>query len=169
MNQIYINKQYVLLLIFFISLGFVSYSQNTVTISNSSTVSLDFTSPYNPGSKMSNVSDNSKWLNYTILVTPPEPTFSISVEISSGTALDGLELRVEADHYTGLSGGQPGTPTGQIILTNEPQVLINNIGTCYTGAGINVGHRLTYSLIITNYSLLRASSLTINLTYTITQ
>ncbi|MCK4518457.1 hypothetical protein KAT92_06775, partial [Candidatus Babeliales bacterium] len=120
MKLINTNKQHIVLLLFPIMLDFVSYSQNSSTISNSSTVSLDLTSPVIPGSPVSNVSDNSKWLNYTISHTPPEPTFSITVEISSGTVSDGMELRIEAGTYTGSGEEQPGTPTGQVIVTNEP-------------------------------------------------
>ena len=169
MKRNYKSKQPLLWVIFFIALSCVSYSQNSVTISNSSTLSLDFASPYNPGSPVINVSDNSKWLNYTVLQTPPEPTFSITAQISSGTNLSGMELRMEAGSYTGSGGGQPGTSAGQIILSTEPQTIIYNIGTCSTGAGINVGHQLTYSLVITNYSQLSASSASINILYTITQ
>lgn len=163
------NVQSLIWVMFLFTPSHVCYSQNSVSISNSSTVSLDLNTPYNPGAAVSNTSDNSKWLNYTILQTPPEPTFSISAQISSGTNLSGMELRMEAGSYVGSGGGQPGISTGQIILSTEPQTIIYNIGTCSTGAGINVGHQLTYSLIITNYSQLRAASASVNILYTITQ
>ncbi len=132
-------------------------------------LSLEFASPYNPGSNMSNVYNDSKWLNYSIVLTPPEPAFSISVEISSGTIPDGMELRLVAGACTSSGGGQPGTPTGVITLSNQPQTLISNIGTCNTGAGVNFGHQLTYSFVITNFSQLSATSAPINLLFTIIQ
>ena len=169
MKLIHTNNKNAILLTSLLLWSFVCFTQNTVSISNSSTVSLEFASPYNPGSNVSNVSDDSKWLNYTVLQTPPEPTFSITAQISSGTNLSGMELRMEAGSYVGQGGGQPGTSSGQIVLSSEPQTIIYNIGTCSTGAGINVGHQLSYSLIITNYSQLRASSASMNILYTITQ
>jgi hypothetical protein len=150
-------------------LNSTTYSQNSVSISNSTNVSLDITPPFNPGSPIEIVSDASKWLNYSIQVTPPEPTYSISVEISSGLIPEGMNVYLEAAPYSGFGGGQPGIPTGRITLSNQPQVLIRNIGTCNSGSGTMVGHRLTYSLVITNYSLLGASSPLLNLIYTITQ
>ena len=160
--------RYLILLSFLNLLNDVSYSQNSVTISNGGNVSVDITSPFNPGSPIAIVSDNTRWLNYSIVLTPPEPTYSIAVAISSGTSPEGLVLYTEAAPYTGLEGGQPGTPTGRIMLSYQPQVLINNIGTCDTGSGIMVGHQLTYSFVITNPALLDASSPTIDLLFTIT-
>ena len=161
--------QLLIWMIFFVALSCVSYSQNSVSISNSSTAPLALNTLYNPGAAVSNTSDNSKWLNYTILQRPPEPTFSISVQISSGTIPDGMELKVIAGPYIGQRGGQPGTSSGQIVLSGTPQTIIYNIGTCSTGAGINVGHQLTYSLIITNFSQLSATSASVNILYTIIQ
>lgn len=169
MKQTHINKLLWILLIFFITSSFVSSAQNTVSIYSSSSISLDLISPFIAGAAVSNVSANTSWLNYNIVHTPPEPTFSITVEISTGTVPDGLELRIEAGTYTGPGGEQPGTPTGELVITNEPQILVNNIGTCNSGSGPDVGHQLTYSYIITNYSQLSASSGTINILYTIIQ
>ena len=162
------NIRYLILLSFFNLLNNVSYSQNSVTISNGGYVSVDINPPFNPGSPIAIVSDNSKWLHYSIVLTPPEPTYSIAVAIASGIAPEGLVLYLEAAPYTGLEGGQPGTPTGRIVLSDQPQVLISNIGTCDTGSGIMVGHQLTYSFVITNPALLYASSPTIGLLFTIT-
>ena len=169
MKLIHKNKHIIVLLIFLALLNFVSYSQNTISIANSNMLSLEFVSPYNPGSTISNISNDSKWLNYSIVLTPPEPAFSISVEISSGTIPDGIELRLVAGACTSSGGGQPGTPTGIITLKNQPQTLINNIGTCNTGTGINYGHQLTYSFVITNFSQLSATSAPINVLFTIIQ
>lgn len=169
MKQTHINKLLWILLIFFITSSFVSSAQNTVSIYSSSSISLDLTSPFIAGAAVSNVSVNTSWLNYNIVHTPPEPTFSITVEISTGTVPDGLELRIEAGTYTGPGGEQSGTPTGELVITNSPQILVNNIGTCNSGSGPDFGHQLTYSFIITNYSQLSASSGTINVLYTIIQ
>ncbi len=169
MKLIQMNKQIMVFSIFLATFTLASSAQNSVSIFSSASVSLDLTSPFIAGAAVSNVSTNTSWLNYNIVHTPPEPTFSITVEISTGTVPDGLELRIEAGTYTGPGGEQPGTPTGELVITNSPQILVNNIGTCNSGSGPNVGHQLTYSYIITNYSQLSASSGTINILYTIIQ
>ena len=169
MQSILTNRRLIILWILLILISGISYAQNSITISNTTSVALYFTTPIDAGLPVNNVSDNSKWLNYTTSVTPPEPTVSITVEIASGFVSNGMELRVEAGTCTGSCEGDPGTPTGQVTVTYEPRVLINNIGTCTTGSGINVGHQLTYSIVITDYALIRASSPTINLLFTISQ
>ena len=168
MKQNQKTKLYLSLLVFII-MSFVSYAQNTVSIYNVSTVSLDFISPVMPGYPLNDVSANTSWLNYNLVHTSPEPSYSIAVEISSGAVPAGMELRIEAGTYEGEGGEQYGFPTGQIIVTNEPQIIVNNIGTCNSGSGTNVGHQLTYSFVITNYALLSAGSSTVELLYTIIQ
>lgn len=162
------NMRLIVLCIMLMSITYMSFAQNSISISNTNSVSLNFTAPFIVGLLENTVSDNSKWLNYTTSVMPPESTLSITVEISSGTVSDGMELRVEAGTCTSCEGN-PGLPTGQVIITNAPQVLINNIGTCSTGSGINFGHQLTYSIVITDFALIRASSPSVNLIFTISQ
>lgn len=169
MKQIHLFKNHLALALLLMTLNLVSYSQNSISISNSSNLSLNFTSSINPGAPLNQVTDNSKWLNYNILVTPPEPGFSIAVSISSGTMMDGMELKVAAGSFTGTGGGQPGIPMGPVILTNVPQIIISNIGTCNTGQGVYLGHQLIYTLDIKDYSRIRGSAPTINIVYSIVQ
>ena len=77
--------------------------------------------------------------------------------------------QLKAGTFNGTGGGAPGIPAGMLTLSNISQVLINNIGTCNTGIGVNVGHQLTYTLGISNYSALQSSSSTVNILFTITQ
>lgn len=86
--------------------------QNSISIANINTVALDFIEPGNAGMPIQAVSNNSKWLNYDITLTPPEPTYSISVEISSGTIPNGMELKVQAGSYTGTGGEAPAHQPG---------------------------------------------------------
>jgi len=115
------------------------------------------------------VIDNSKWLNYNVTVTPPELPVSITTEITSGAISEGLQIQLLAGDYSGTGGGNPGITSGNLILTNTPQVVISNIGTCNTGFGNNVDHQLTYRLSISDYSVLKSSSSTVNIIFTIMQ
>jgi hypothetical protein len=147
----------------------VSNAQNSISLSPTQSVALDFAAPFEPGSPIEAVMDDSKWLNYSVTVTPPESPVSISAEITSGTVSEGLQIQLQAGAYNGTGGGDPGTTSGNLILTNIPQVLISNIGTCSTGDGVNVGHQLTYTLSISDYNSVKSSSSTVNVLFTITQ
>lgn len=159
----------IILSIVLICLHFVADAQNSISLSPINSIAMGFTAPIGPGSPIEPVTDNSKWLNYNITVTPPDPPVSISVEITSGTISGGLQLQLQAGTFNGTGGGAPGIPTGVLTLSNIPQVLINNIGTCNTGIGVNVGHQLIYTMSISNYSALQSSSSIVNILFTITQ
>ena len=113
------------------------------------------------------------WLNYSsIKSTSVNPTRDIEVAITSGPLPNGIQLSVLASPYSGSGDGTMGTPTGPVTLTNAPQPLINGIGSCYTGDGVNNGHNLTYTLSLGSgagaYAALDAdNSNTIQITYTI--
>ena len=152
-----------------IFLNHVSHAQNSISLTPTNSIVMDFIAPFEPGSPIEDVVDNSKWLNYSVTVTPPQSTVSIKAEITSGSIAEGLQLQLQAGTYNGTGGGNPGTPTGNIILKNTPQAIISNIGTCTTEVGINVGHQLTYTLSISNYSMVKSSSSTVNVLFTISQ
>ena len=113
------------------------------------------------------------WLNYSSVKSSSQfPTRDIEVAITSGPLPNGVDLTVVAGAYSGSGDGTMGNPTGPVTLTSAPQVLINGIGSCYTGDGVNNGHNLTYSLSLSggagSYAALDAdNSNTIQITYTI--
>ena len=142
-------------------------AQNSVSLSISNNVAMTFIPPIRTGNPFEPVTDNSKWLNYNITVTPPAPTVSITARIESGMIPQGVEIQIQAGSYQGSGGGSPGIPAGLITLSSIPQVIISNIGTCNTGSGPNVGHQLTYRMNITNYSAAQASFANLNLLFAI--
>lgn len=144
-----------------------AYAQNSISLSPTQSVALEMTAPSVPGSPIEAVMDQSKWLNYSVTVTPPQPLVSITAEITSGSIAEGLEMQLQAGAYNG-TGANPGVPSGTIVLTNTPQVIISGIGTCTSEVGIHIGHPLTYTLRIADYSVVKASSATINVLFTIT-
>lgn len=169
MNKI---KQTVIQIILCVGLIFInqiSKAQNSISLSTVNSIVMDFAVPFDPGSSIDPVIDNSKWLNYNITVTPPDLPVSVTAEITSGVISEGLQIQLQAGAYSGTGGGDPGITSGNLILTNIPQVLISNIGTCNTGDGINVGHQLTYTLSISDYSVVKSSFSTMNILFTIIQ
>lgn len=147
----------------------MSQAQNSISLSNRSPIYMDLTHAYNAGVPRQIIVDDSQWLNYTTLIRPSDPTFSITVEVAMGSIPDGLELQVEASPYSGSSKERVGTPTKKMTVSHIPRVLIDNIGTSYTGSGKNEGHRLTFSFVITDYSKLQSGTTSIYVQYTIKQ
>lgn len=93
------------------------------------------------------VIDNSIWLNYSSLVgSVTEPSRNITVQISSGTVPSGTNLKIVAGLDSGNGDGMMGVPVGSLLLSNEAQNIISNIGSSYTGNGVNKGHNLEYML-----------------------
>lgn len=84
------------------------------------------------------------WINYSSVVEP-NSTNSIYVSMGMSNVPAEITIKLKIDPYVGDGSGQVGTPTQPIILGNFPQPIITNIGSCYTGKGEGVGHKLTYS------------------------
>lgn len=109
------------------------------------------------------------WLNYTSALSDGQNSRSINAEITQGTLPEGISLYLEASSYSGTGAGQFGTPTGKVELSNTPSPIISNIGSCYTGDGVNNGHQLTFSIQISDYSKIYAvDNLNYVVLYTIT-
>ena len=98
------------------------------------------------------------WLNYTCSIAPDSPSKNLSAQIVSGSVPAGLELQLMVHSYSGSGQGEFGTPIHKISLQHNPQNIISNIGGSFTNKGINNGHKLEYSLGVTNYKLLDAES-----------
>ncbi|MDD5694811.1 MAG: hypothetical protein PHD61_05855 [Bacteroidales bacterium] len=137
---------------------------------NTSPVALSLDAPTEAGQSVvagSSSTNNSCWLNYTSAVAAGGSTRHVTVQITGGAIPGGLSITLQAGAYSGGGAGVLGTPGGALTLSATPQSCINGIKGAYTGNGSNNGHRLTYTLAITDYSQLTGgtpSSLTI--TYT---
>lgn len=83
------------------------------------------------------------WLNYSSIVNLGSTNY-ITANISSGILPSDVTLHVRVSPDAGAGAGALGTPVGEITLTHYPQNLIINIGSCYTGAGINKGRLIHY-------------------------
>lgn len=117
--------------------------------SNNATISLQGTNVVTAGKKLQfNSTDNSTWINYSSIIgSNVESSRYVAVEISEGTIPTGLDLVVKASDDTGNGEGDVGKPIETYQVLNEaPVKLIENIGSCYTGVGINKGHNISYKL-----------------------
>lgn len=84
------------------------------------------------------------WINYSSVVEW-NSTNSICISISSGNLPVEIILKLKVGPESGFGVGKIGKSVGEIILNNYPQAIITEIGTCYTGQGLNRGHPLTFS------------------------
>ena len=149
-------------------LATVIEAQNVISVSGSS-VSMEFAKPISAGSSVMHVIDQSKWMNYNITVTPPAPMYSITASVEAGSMPAGIEIQIEAGPYQGSGGSNPGTSSGPVTLGATPKVIISNIGTCNTGTGPYLGHQITYTLNISDYSAVHSAMASINIHYSLVQ
>lgn len=83
------------------------------------------------------------WINYSSVVEGTS-TNSLCISISSGNLPAEIVLKLKVGQEAGTGIGRTGKPVGEITLNSFPQAIISEIGTCYTGQGINKGHPLTF-------------------------
>ncbi|MEA4976868.1 MAG: hypothetical protein VB046_14130 [Paludibacter sp.] len=110
------------------------------------------------------------WINYSC-INEGNATSVISVSLSSDDLPANIVIKLDVSENKGGGAGKTGRPVGPVVLRPYPQDIIVEIGTCYTGRGINKGHQLTYSwewLSPYNPDQLSARNIEIAVTYTIT-
>lgn len=163
------TKNKILMLMMLASLSTICLSQgrNNIAVTNRSSSMLNISSINSAGKAVDRVLDNTQWINYAIEVNPNDPLLSISASIASGNIPSGVEVYLEADHDHGTGWGKTGKPVGRIKIGNVPEVLINEIGTCATGNGKFHGHKLTVSVVITDYALLQSGDFNLYIQYTL--
>jgi len=117
--------------------------------SNNTNVSLVGTHSTEAGDPVAfNATNNSIWLNYSSIIGGSAKR-NITVKITNGDVPNGLSLKVKAGTAnTALGKGDFGTPEVAAVVINKTDdtQIISNVGSVYTGTGINKGHNLTYSL-----------------------
>jgi len=117
--------------------------------SNNTNVSLVGTHSTEAGDPVAfNATNNSIWLNYSSIIGGSAKR-NITVKITNGDVPNGLSLKVKAGTAnTALGKGDFGTPEVASVVINKTDdtQIISNVGSVYTGTGINKGHNLTYSL-----------------------
>ena len=96
------------------------------------------------------------WGNYSSAIRRNGAKRSIEAQIINGTLPKGLSLYVHASSYSGSGRGELGVSTGETVLGTTPNAVIHNIGSCFTGNGMNNGHKLNFVLEITDMDLVNA-------------
>lgn len=84
------------------------------------------------------------WINYSSVVEP-NTTNTIYASLTTDELPPEIAIKLKVGKDVGAGQGQTGSPTIPIILSSNPQAIITNIGSCFTGQGINKGHLLSYS------------------------
>lgn len=115
------------------------------------------------------VDQSSVWLNYSSVVAQNQKrkvTATLMGEIPNGIA---LKVKTLEESNPGI--GEIGTSNGSVILSNSPSDIINGIGSCYTGSGVQKGHHLVYELEIDNkqfYQNKEIHDISLSVVYTLT-
>lgn len=111
------------------------------------------------------------WLNYTSVVSAENRSHKVMAAMS-GSLPEALQILIEASPCTGSGNGKAGKPTGSKVLSGEPVEIISDIGSCYTGKGVNNGHELVYTLQWkdeNNMSGLHVGNSSVEIVYTISE
>ncbi len=107
---------------------------------------ISFSAPNQSISTITPESTSNTWINYSSIVAAGSSN-KITVNISGGTVPEQTSIKLSTAADAGHGGGNVGTPIHEVILSESPQDIITNIGSCFTGAGTNNGHQLSYAWI----------------------
>lgn len=124
----------------------------SVKNSNSNTTLFGF-APKEAGNEISFDDVNeSTWINYSSIVgTSKESSRHITVQISNGELPKGFRLLVTVKEDNGFGDGKMGKPFKKVRrVKKSPTKIIHNIGSCYTGVGVNKGHNVVYKIELVN-------------------
>jgi len=114
--------------------------------------------------------DSSKYLQYTSIVEKQQIR-TVTAETSESIPT-GLLLKLTADDVSSGKGTNKGTSAGQVILNKDAQVILDKIGSCYTGTGAKDGSNLTYVLEVDNDNmgdLTGDDDIKVTVTFTLTE
>lgn len=144
----------------------VSFTLPQVALMNieaGSIINLDLTKPTEAGNRLVNITNNTKWLNYTSAVASGG---SRTITASINQSIPGIDIKLQTAQATG-GGGALGSPSSQITLSTVPTTIVSGIGGAYTGSGIGNGHQITLSAVTNNYNNITASNNNVTVIYTI--
>ncbi len=136
-------------------------------------INLNTLSPKEAGSSIdiSNTQNKNIWINYSSILALKDHKRKI-IAMVQGEIPKGIRLKLEASEAVGSGKGKTGESVGIVTLSNEPSDVILDIGSCYTGKGLNNGHHLTYKLEIDDsaeeYAQLTFGQTSLNVIYTLT-
>lgn len=87
------------------------------------------------------------WINYTT-VNQSGKTKRITAKVKAGNLPKGIIVKVSLNSITSHGAGEKGVPQGTIELTQQGpgEIVVDNIGSCYTGDGPEKGINLIYEI-----------------------
>ncbi len=113
---------------------------------------------------------SSVWINYSSVKKAHSAPRRITAFVQ-GDIPKGIKLKVSASAATPDGKGQLGQPKGNTVLGEQPTEIIGDIGSCYTGQGVQHGHNLVYSLDIDETEVelvaLNSENVIFNIVYTL--
>lgn len=130
-------------------------------------------SPNEAGSSInfSNQQNKNIWINYSSVLAQKNQKRKI-IAMIQGDIPKGIILKLETSDAIDTGKGNKGQTTGVVRLTNEPSDVIVNIGSCYTGKGLNNGHYLSYKMEMDDseedYAQLANGQSSLHVIYTLT-
>ena len=136
-------------------------------------ININILSPKEAGNsiEISNTQNKNIWINYSSILARKDHKRKI-IAMVQGEIPKGIRLKLEASEAVGSGKGETGQPAGIVTLSNEPSDIILDIGSCYTGKGLNNGHHLIYKLEINDsaeeYAQLTPGQTSLNVIYTLT-
>ena len=136
------------------------------------TIDFGSSTPGSAGQAINLASENTSeiWVNYSSIVERNK-TRKVTATVL-GEIPEGIELKVKASEYQGSGKGILGKPLDYVSLSNGSVDVISNIGSCFTGRGIQNGHMLTYSVELKEdhnaYDLLKEKKTSLQIIYTLT-
>jgi len=136
---------------------------------NTKNITLKLISPEEAGDPLLSATDERIWLNVTSIV---ESGNARDITVKIDEPMDGVDLRVVSDPYTGTGYGAWGSPHPLITLSTEDQTLVSGIKSGKTGDGAFNGFNIKYLAESTNSDFDRIKSTkgkAISVTYTLTQ
>lgn len=110
------------------------------------------------------------WINYSSIVkTDQRRKVTASVV---GDIPKGIVLKVKASENQGSGKGRLGEPLSWVTLKQGAVDVISNIGSCYTGRGVQNGHQITYKVELDDesdqYAYLAEGNTSLQILYTLT-
>jgi len=111
------------------------------------------------------------WINYSSVVEN-NLLNTIFVNIVSSNLPGDIAIKLKIGPDAGAGLGKVGKPSAPIYLSIQPQPIISEIGSCFTGIGPNKGHSLMYTWELQpgsdfNLKSLESQNLEVGVTYTI--
>lgn len=138
---------------------------------NNAAVSMNLTTS-TAGSEVASATNSNLYVKISSRV-PNNTKRTITARISNGTVPANTTLTLQsASCTTTHSGGSLGFPFfWPVTLGSSDQLLVWNIGTCYTGTGSTDGYRMTFNWSVANsnnYQQLASGTSNITVVFTLT-